>query len=427
MAEKLFFRHMEQLLHYIWQQKRFLAFPQSTTDGRPVEVIDTGRLNTDGGPDFFNAKIRIGDTLWAGNVEIHVRSSDWHRHGHDKDRAYDNVILHVVKEADCAVYRTDGKAIPQCELRYPEPIAEKFRQWQQQPQRIACADELGKVPGIVISSWKNALLVERLEQKTGFITGMLEQNKGFWEEAFYVGLARNFGFHVNGQAFELLARSLPVACLGKHRDDLFQLEALLFGQSGLLSGETDEYACRLQKEYAFLGHKFGLQPLDGSLWKMLRLRPVNFPHVRIAQFAALVHRSDKLFSRILETDTVPALQKLFDVQAAAYWDTHYRFGKATRLQPKHLGVSAVNTLLINTVVPFVFAYGKSKNNFTLQEKAVDLLSQIPAEQNSQINRWRELGLKVENAFDSQALLQLRQQYCNEKKCLHCRIAHKILE
>ncbi len=417
---------MEQLLHYIWQQKRFLAFPQSTTDGRTVEVIDAGRLNTDGGPDFFNAKIKIDGTLWAGNVEIHVRSSDWYRHGHDKDRAYDNVILHVVREADCTVSRTDGKVIPQCELRYAEPIAEKFRQWQQQPQRIACAEDIDKVPDIVISSWKNALLIERLEQKTAFITGMLAQNHGFWEEAFYVGLARNFGFHVNGQAFEMLARSLPVTCLGKHRDDLFQLEALLFGQSGLLCGETDEYACRLQKEYAVLGHKFGLRPLDKSLWKMLRLRPVNFPHVRIAQFAALVHRSDKLFSRILETDAVPALQKLFDVQAGDYWDTHYRFGKTTRSQPKHLGASAVNILLINTVVPFVFAYGKRKNNFTLQEKAVDLLSQIPAEQNSQIHRWRELGMKVENAFDSQALLQLRQQYCNEKKCLHCRIAHKIL-
>lgn len=418
---------MEQLLHYIWQQKLFMARQQATTDGQTVEVIDVGRYNTDGGPDFFNAKIKIGTTLWVGNVEIHTCASDWKKHGHDSDKAYDNVILHVVKTADAVVCRTNGTAIPQCELQYPQPIEEKFSAWLQNKQRIACEAEINIVPDIFISEWKTSLLTERLEQKTEAINAILAQNKNFWEEAFYIRLARNFGFHTNGLPFEQLAKSLPLSYLGKHKDNLFQIEAMLFGQAGLLLGQTDEYALKLQQEYFFLQQKFALQPLDACIWKLLRLRPCNFPHVRIAQFAALIHTSSKLFSKILETETYAHLQQLFVVQTDSYWDTHFLFGESSKAQPKRLGKAAIDILLINTVIPFLFAYGKSKNNFMLQEKAVNLLAEIPAERNSIITQWKNLGMNIQNAFDSQAFLQLRQQYCDSKKCLQCRIGYKILQ
>lgn len=280
----------ESILHFIWQNRLFHAREMKTTDGEKVEVIDTGRLNTDAGPDFFNAKIRIGDTIWAGNVEIHTRASEWEKHGHQDNKAYQSVILHVVKRADKIIYRNDGEKIPQLELIYPSHIEENYEDLMRNQLKIPCQSKLTTIPDIFIRSWKYALLTERLSQKTDAINKMLHENQNHWDEAFYTALARSFGFGTNGQAFEMLARSLPMQVLAKHKSDPLQIEALLFGQAGLLeeSGK-DKYAETLLKEYNFLKAKYKLQPIDGSLWKLLRLRPDNFPHVRIAQFAALIH------------------------------------------------------------------------------------------------------------------------------------------
>ena len=417
----------ESILHYVWQNKLFVSQEIKTTDGERVEIIDVGRINTDAGPDFFNAKIKIGDTLWAGNVEIHTASSEWNKHNHQQDKAYDSVILHVVLQADSDVYRIDGTKIPQLELKFPQQIETNYELLFSQQKWILCADKIDQVPSIVIQSWKNALLTERLEQKMSAIESLLNENNRHWEEAFYITLARSFGFGTNSQAFESLAKSLPLSVLGKHKDQLFQLEALLFGQAGLLDLETyDDYSANLKKEYEFLRAKYELNPLEKSQWKLLRLRPDNFPHVRIAQFAALIHSSTKLFSKITENPNLTYIRTLFAYETSTYWKANYLFGRESKVRTKRLGEQSINGLIINTVVPFLFCYADQKKNDDLKDRALQILEQLESEQNAIITGWRSLGLHVDNAFDSQSLLQLKKSYCDEKKCLRCRIGHKIL-
>jgi len=417
----------ESILHYVWQNKLFQAHNLKTTAGESVEIIDVGRHNTDAGPDFFNAKIKITDTLWAGNIEIHTCSSDWYKHNHQSDNAYNNVILHVVHKADCEVSGVNAEPIPQLELTFPAHIEENYEQLFIEQKWIPCADKIRLVPAIFIQSWKNALLTERLEQKMDSIEKLLTENNQHWEEAFYITLARSFGFGTNSQAFESLAKSLPVSVLAKHKDNLFQLEAFLFGQAGLLiTADTDSYAEELHKEYEFLRTKFNLTPIDGSQWKLLRLRPDNFPHVRIAQFAALIHSSSKLFSKIVENPDIHDLKQLFACEPSSFWQNHYIFSTESPLKNKKLGVQSVNSILINSVVPFLFCYASHKNNEELKEKALQILEQIPAERNSVVSNWQNVGITSNSAYDSQALLQLKKHYCDEKKCLRCRIGHKVL-
>lgn len=417
----------ESILHYIWQQKLFYNSNLQTIDGEKVEVIDVGKLNTDGGPDFFNAKIKIGETLWAGNIEIHTLASDWKKHNHDVDKLYDSVILHVVKKADTEIQRTDGERIPQLELKYPLEIEENYETLISEKKWIACADKIADVPQIFIESWKNALLAERLNTKTNHISDSLHENKQHWEEVFYIVLARSFGFGTNSQAFEQVAKSLPLSVLGKHKNDLFQIEALLFGQAGLLEVKcTDEYFLKLRQEYAFLQKKYELKPIESTQWKLLRLRPDNFPHIRLTQFAAIIHVSSKLLSKIIEKPEINYLVTLFKCEPSEYWQTHYLFGENSDTRRKILGKNSIESLMINTVIPFVFYYAQHNGNETLKEKAIQLLETIRAEQNIITKNWQSLGIVINTAYDSQAFLQLKKQYCDEKKCLFCRIGHKVL-
>ena len=417
----------ESILHYVWQNKLFTAHDLRTTDGEKLDVIDVGRNNTDAGPDFFNAKIRIGETLWAGNVEIHACSTDWYKHNHQSDKAYNSVILHVVLHADSEVYRRDGDRIPQLELNYPTQIDTNYDQLFSVQKWIPCSDKISLVPAIFIQSWKSALLVERLEQKMNSIEQLLLESNQYWEEAFYVTLARSFGFGTNSQAFERLAKSLSISVLGKHKDNIIQLEALLFGQAGLLNPDKqDDYCIKLKKEYDFLRVKYGLIPLDGSEWKLLRLRPDNFPHIRIAQFAALIHTSTKLFSKVVENTKIESLRRLFESEPSSYWKSSYLFANKSTLHPKKLGAQSINGIIINTVVPFLFCYANHKNNDELKRKVLQIMEEMPAERNSIINGWYRLDQTAENAFDTQALIQLKKQYCDEKKCLRCPIGHKVL-
>ncbi len=417
----------ESILHYVWQQKLFTAAQLKTTEGVAVEIIDVGKHNTDAGPDFFNAKVKIGETLWAGNIEIHARSTDWYKHNHQSDKAYDSVILHVVSQADGEVFRQDGEKIPQLILKFPEQIEQNYNQLIQEQKWIPCADKITEVPTIFIQNWKNALLTERLEQKMEAIQMLLNEHNQHWEEAFYITLARNFGFGTNSQAFENLAKSLPLSVIGKHKDNLLQIEALLFGQSGLLiENEEDEYLSELNREYNFLRSKFSLQTLDLTRWKLLRLRPDNFPHVRISQFASLIHSSSKLFSKIIENPDLKYLKQLFDCEPSVYWKNHYLFGSQSNVKSKKLGKQSINVILINTVIPFLFCYAHLKNNQDLKDKALQMLEQIPSERNAIISGWQNLNIKSESAYDSQALLQLKKKYCDDKKCLRCRIGHKVL-
>ena len=419
----------EKLLHFIWQYKLYSMVSLKTVHGEEMSVIDSGKPNTNAGPDFFNAKVIIANTLWAGNLEIHVHASDWFKHKHQLDSNYDSVILHVVLHNDVQVTRTNGEVIPQIELAIPERLLEIYAQLMQNSQWIPCATKLKLVDAVIIQSWMQTMIAERLSAKENLIHSIQEANKTDWESSFYIVLARSFGFDTNSDAFELLAKSLPLKCLAKHKDKPFQLEALLFGQSGLLHLQQkapDAYQLELLKEYNFLRVKYDLRPIDGKMWKMLRLRPPNFPYIRIAQFAALVHRSSKLFSQVIAAESVKELHKLFNCEPSEYWLTHYRFGEICPIKSKKIGKSALDILLINTVAPFLFAYGQSIADEAMQDKALALLESLPAEKNSVIEQWRLLGVKAISAFDSQALLQLKNKYCDDKKCLRCRIGHKVL-
>ncbi len=407
----------ELLLHYIWQMKAFLAFPQETTDGQRIEVIDVGVHNTDAGPDFFNVKLRLDGQLWVGNIEIHILSSDWYKHHHEKDAAYDNIILHVVKQADREVRNSRGEVIPQCELRYPTD--EKQLERLLIDRLSVCNTKIAEQPSLVAETWKHTLLNRRLLRKKEAIDTLLQQSHNDWEEALYITLAHNFGFHTNGLPFELVARQTPLAYLRKHRDNLFQLETLILGQSGLLGRGEGTYWQRLQTEYAFLQKKFSLQPVNGTLWKMGRMRPQNSPLVRLAQFAALMQQSEGLFAKIIHTSDVRELRELFAVRVSDDFATG--IGSAAYA----IGKSSIDILLINTVVPYKFAYGKAHNNLRLQEEAFNILQTLAAEKNHILDQWNLLGIHAKNAADSQALIHLYQDYCITHRCMHCDVGYQI--
>ncbi len=418
----------EEFLQFVWEQRLFDPSGLFTLSGEKVVIIETGMRNDNAGPDFFNARIRLGETLWAGNVEIHVHSSDWYKHGHQHDRAYDNIILHVVQKQDKPVFRADGEAIPTLELPYPEKIRENYRELLEANTWIPCEKKISHTDRFILKIGYNRLMIDRLDEKTGEITDRLSRNNHDWNETFYHLLARNFGFKTNALPFEMTARALPSSIPGKHRDNLHQLEALFFGQSGLLHEELlgDDYFLELRREFDFLAKKYDLHPLPGHIWKFHRLRPVNFPTLRIAQFAALFHQSESLFSHVTGTTDIREIRRLFQVAASPYWNTHFRFNLPSPDQVKHLGNEAIDNLIINTLVPFVFVYGNQTQADYLKDKALMWLEALPAEANSVISRWSALGATPESAFESQALLQLKNRYCNLKRCLQCHIGTKIV-
>lgn len=401
-----------------------------TTTGKPVEVIDAGLPNTNAGPDFFNAKLKIDGTLWVGNVEVHTVASDWMRHGHDKDVAYDNVILHVAETVDCEVFRANGASVPQLQLSCPESIRRHYTELSHAEIYPPCYSILAFLPKLTVHSWLSALQVERFEQKARVIAARLEHCNNHWEDVFFITLSRNFGFGLNGDAFEAWANHLPFRAIDKHRDNLFQVEAFFFGQAGLLDEELpdeDEYYRKLQKEFSYLQHKFELSaPMPATQWRFLRLRPGNFPHVRLAQLASLYYRERSLFSRIMEAETLEAVRKLLTVSTSPYWEEHFNFKKTSPRQEKQVGKNAQNLIVINTVIPFLYAYGLHKADEALCERATRFLESLKAEDNHIIRHWSGAGLPVSTAADSQALLQLQKEYCDKKDCLRCRFGFEYL-
>jgi hypothetical protein len=418
----------EEFLQFIWEHRLYDAHNLISVNGERIEIINPGMRNTDSGPDFFNAMVRMEDTLWVGNVEIHKNASDWLRHHHQTDEAYDNTILHVVNHYDFSVKRTNGEEIPTVELVYPAHLLENYRHLLASAAWIPCQDRFHAIDPFLLKIGFNRLMVERLQEKTSEITARLEVNHNDWNETFYQFLARNFGFKINALPFELLAKSLPLGIIGKHADQPLSVEALLFGQSGLLHEALlgDDYFLYLREEYGFLLKKYNLRPIGGHLWKFLRLRPVNFPTVRIAQLAALLSQTNGLFSAIVETGELGKMMEIFDVRASSYWDTHYKFSYMSGVLVKHLGDSAIHNIIINTVVPFLFVYGEQNNKPYLKDRALEWLDKLPSEENAILKKWEELGVQPLSAFESQALLQLKNRYCNEKKCLKCHVGNKLV-
>lgn len=428
---------MELLLHYVWKHRLLPLTPLTTTDGREVEVIDPGLHNRNAGPDFFNAKLKIGGTLWVGNVEIHTRAADWYQHGHDRDARYNNVVLHVVEKADTEVMTQEGHYLPQVEIEVPQSVREHYAELLATDHYPPCYRIIPELTRLTVHAWMAALQTERLEQKTEAIRQRAEQMQGSWEDAYFVTLARNYGFGINGDAFEQWAQAVPLQAAGKHRDDLFQIEAIFMGQAGLLDPESipdryreeslrEGYFARLRNEYLYLAHKFSLEPMDFRLWRFLRLRPQNFPHIRIAQLANLYYERHTGLSALLECTTVDALRRLLMTHVTPYWETHYVFGSPSAKSDKRLSAASIDLLLINTAIPMLFAVGRHRQNEELCDRAFDFLEQLKPEKNHIIRMWRECGLEVQSAGDSQALIQLKKEYCDRRECLRCRFGYEYL-
>ena len=397
----------EIVLHYIWERCLWAGFEQQTTDGKKVEILSVGTHNHDAGPDYSSARIRIDGKEWVGNIEIHVCSSDWVKHRHHLDKAYDTVILHVVRTADKPIYNSRGELVPQCALNYPSDkdylsaLFESAQQMDSAISRIGCAEQLLREPSLLTEGWRKTLLKKRLECKRASIMRLLEITNGSWEHALYISLARNFGFHTNSLPFEQLAINTPLSYLQKHRNSLFQLTALLMGQAGLIDDKE------LAKEYEFLRTKFSLTPMDGSVWKHARMRPQNSPELRIQQFAQLLYQSENLLSKILDTNDLKELEKLFEVDK--------------------MGKISIDILLINTVIPYKYAYALHRNETKQAEEAMQLMEKIPAENNTIVRQWRVLGQEIKNAADTQALLHLYQNYCQHHECINCEVGYKIFQ
>lgn len=417
----------ESLLQFIWQYSLYSPAGLHTTDGEPVTVVYPGKRNTDAGPDFTEARIRIGDTLFIGQVELHVFSSHWEQHGHRNNAAYRNLILHVVYHDDDPGIAGNTPVL-KLEPAIPLYVLRQYTDLIETLQPIPCARQLSQVNNLTRESWLGRMLAERWEHKLEEWADQLQQSAGDWRSLLYWRMAANFGFKVNAAPFLLLAQSIPLSILGRHREQLLQIEALLFGQAGMLQGTfSDDYPRRLQHEYRFLAGKYRLRPIPAHLWKFMRLRPANFPTVRIAQFAMLIHRSVHLFSRFLEAGSASETAGLLQVEAGAYWTRHVRFDEPQqRASVKRLGSDSVENIIINTVAPLRFLYAWRLGKPAEQEQALQWLDHVPAENNAVIRRWADTGWHVRHAAGSQALLQLYNAYCSNKRCLECAIGLSII-
>lgn len=400
------------------------------SDGREIEVIDPGRLNTDSGPDFFNSKIKADGTEWAGNIEIHVKASDWFRHGHQKDPAYDSIILHVVGVADQRIRRNDGSLIPQVVLTMPEDFFRTFSTLQTDIDTIRCMSSLKTLSSLTVTDWLETLSIERLQMKSDRIREIHSNCGNDWEQTCFIVLSRALGFGLNGDPFEMLARSIPLKILHHHSDNPLQLQAILFGQAAMLDSSLhifDEYYQLLCREYYFLARKYNLRPMRPGLWKYAKTRPQNFPHRRIAFLSKACEDGFSLFSRILASKgNEEEARKLFDWQLENYWHTHFSFDTENKTHSDTLSKASVTSLLINVVAPLLYSYGAMRGNPDLAEKGLDLLSTLPAEANNVTRDWENCGLRAKDALRSQALLQLRKEYCDKRKCLYCRFGHHFL-
>lgn len=424
------FTTMELLYQYLWKYGLF-GRRLPLRSGGEVRVVNPGILNLDAGPDFFNARLNFGDGIWAGNVEIHVKASDWYRHGHDNDPAYDNVLLHVVGVHDREVNRKNGTQIPTVEVRIPQEVCLTYAQLCNDRQGVRCRERLANIPEIEKIAWVETLAVERVQQKAGRVADLVRESGGDWAKAAFVTLARGLGFGLNAEPMEQLARTIDGNYMGRHSDNLMQLEAILFGQAGMLDPSilsSDPYYRLLCREYGFLSRKYGLRPVHREVWKYSRTRPMNFPHRRIAMLARAFYGGWHLMDKLVDTrGDIESIEALFGWELEGYWRTHSNFGaKEETGLPTVMGKGSRNLLIINVAVPLLYAYAAMRGEGELAEKTMSLLEELPAEKNGIMSQWRECGLKAGDALRSQALLHLRREYCDRNRCRDCRYAYALI-
>ncbi|HNE93013.1 MAG TPA: DUF2851 family protein [Chitinophagaceae bacterium] len=417
----------EKLLHFIWQFQYFNKTALQTEEGEELIILNQGTLNTNQGPDFLLASVKINNITFVGNIELHINASDWYKHKHSNDENYNNVILHVVWNYDKPLV-VKNKIIPTLELKtlVAKLLLQRYKSLMEFTTKIPCQTFLPALTTIGWMSWKERLAAERLEIKATEILQLFQESKQHWEETFWWLLAANFGLKINQQVFKEIAQTIPVQVLAKHKNQMQQLEALLFGQANFLNEKpTDEYTTLLQKEFQFLQHKYKLKKVNAKVL-FLRMRPASFPTIRLAQLAMLIHNSSHLFSKIKELKTVEEVKLLFDITANDYWHYHYNFSEKSAYQPKSLGNQMIENIIINTVVPMLFAYGLYNKEEHYKTKAIEWLQALSPEKNSVITEWKNTEITAQTAFDTQALLQLNKFYCTKLNCLSCAVGVKIL-
>jgi len=419
----------EDFLHYIWKHKKFRFNNLETTTGESIVVTSVGQHNFNSGPDFFNAKIKVGDQLWAGNVEIHIKSSDWFVHSHEQDKAYDNVILHVVWEDDTEVFRKDNTPIPTLQLKDIVDVAmlnnyEKL--FAKQNKWINCENDFPSTDDFVLTNWLERLYLERLERKSETINTLLVASKNDWESVFFKMLTKNFGLKVNGESFFSLGQSIDFSIIRKTQSNPHVLEAFLFGQAGLLEQDIENaYYLDLKNEYKFLKQKFGLQNNQVLPLQFFRLRPSNFPTIRLSQLANLYNKHQNLFSKVIELNEVEDFYELFKVSTSDFWETHYTFQKTSKTSIKKLSKSFVDLLLINTILPIKFCYAKQKG-VEIDSEIIKIATAITSEKNNIISAFNNLKKVSKSSLDSQALIQLKTEYCDKNNCLKCAVGNQFL-
>lgn len=422
---------MEKLMHYVWQHRLWLYQKFQTRQGQTVDIIDPGLLNNDAGPDFFNAKIKIGDQIWSGNIEIHSRASDWFRHGHQNDPAYHTVILHVVGQDDAEILRPDGTPIPQIVMPCAHDFRQRYLDLVQNPLAdLPCAAEIAQFKPIHLADWIHSLAFERLQEKAHRIFKLAVDANGDWSHAIYIATARALGFGTNAEPMERLANAVPIRMLRKHADNEQAVEGLLFGMAGLLTDENvktgGDYPAQMADEFRFLSAKYSLTPPPSLNWKMARMRPQNFPHRRIATLAALVEQGFVPGYALINAKTPDQARKLFQFELLGFWSRRYHFGQPTARSARALSENSINSILINVAAPAMYAYGNTYARDEMAQRAIDFLEQIPPEENNIVRLFQTAGIECPDAFTSQALIQLRKNYCNQRKCLYCRIGHRLL-
>nr|WP_294934394.1 DUF2851 family protein [uncultured Flavobacterium sp.] len=419
----------EEFLHHIWQWKTFAFTELKTVQGESLQILNSGQYLQQAGPDFFNSQLLIGNQKWAGNVEIHLKSSDWYIHHHENDAAYDNVILHAVWEHDTEVFRKDNSEIPVLELKHyvAKDTLENYLLLSSSKSWINCEKEVASVNGFLLRNWQERLFFERLERKSLPILENLRQNENDWETTLFCFLAKNFGLNSNGDAFLAIACSIPFSVIRKEKSEAENLEALFFGRAGLLLEEKEDiYYKDLQFRWKYLADKYQLKSVYIEPLQYFKLRPDNFPTIRLAQLAKLYHQQDNLFSKIIEAKSIAEIYAVFNVRLSEYWQTHYQFDKVSSVKRKGLTSSFIDLLVMNTIVPMKFAFSKYFGE-EVSEELIGLLTAIDAEKNVIVDKFRFFGLNVRNAFDSQTLLQLKNEYCNRGKCLQCGIGIELLK